>query len=39
METNQDKLGMEAYGASVTRIEEVYLSVGQLYEDETPLAM
>ena len=39
METNQDKLGIQAYGVSVTTIEEVFLRVGKLYEDEAPSAL
>ena len=39
METNQEQLGIEAYGVSVTTIEEVFLRVGKLYEDEAPPAL
>ena len=35
MEENQEKLGIESYGVSVTTIEEVFLRVGKLYDDDS----
>ena len=35
MENERESLGLESYGVSVTTIEEVFLRVGKLYDDET----